>query len=258
MKKNILRGIITIMLVLACMGVIFGQGLYWESTTIIPVANGKEIHSTLLYRPQMFRQESENQATIFRLDKEMIYQVDKQKKEYSEMTFAEFEAFAKKTSSEMDTKMSAMKKQLEGMPPEQRKMMEKMMGGAGIGAKTDAQIDVMKTTEKKTINGYSCIKYAMQENGKEIGSVWTTTAVPDFNTMQKDIIEFAKRMAAQMPMKGAQIAAAMMKIGGFAIQTTIFGVTTMVTKLEKKSIPASEFEIPAGYKKVDQQNIMGQ
>jgi cobalamin biosynthesis Co2+ chelatase CbiK len=137
-------------------------------------------------------------------------------------------------------------------------MMEKMMGSSAMGVKSDAQIEVTKTAEKKTISGYACIKYVMKENGKEIGSVWTTTAVPDFSTVQKDMKEFAKRMAAQMPMKGTQIAAAMMKIEGFAIQTTIASVTTTVTKIEKKSIAASEFEIPAGYKKVDQKDIMGQ
>jgi GLPGLI family protein len=255
MQKNIFRGIVLSAFIFIGTGIAFGQGLSWESTIAISAANGKEMHSTSYYRAHMFKQVSEKDAVIFRLDKKMMYNIDHQKKEYSAMTFAELEAFTKKTNSELTEKMSEMNKQLEGMPPEQRKMMEKMMGAQNLGKSSESKTEVIKTSEKKTINGYPCIKYALQEDGKETGSVWTTTKVPDFKTMQKDFKEFSERITAQMPMKGGQMAEAMKKIEGFPIQTTIAGIKISVTKIEKKSIAASEFEVPPGYKKVDPKNL---
>jgi GLPGLI family protein len=253
MKNIIVKGIVLAVLTIAVVGIVVGQGLYWESTTTIPMANGREIHSTSNYRPHMIRQSSENNAMIFRLDKEMMYMVDTEKKEYSEMTFAEMEAYAKKANKKLEGKMAEMNEQLKNMPPEQRKAMEDMMGSVGMGGK-NAKIDVTKTTEKKTISGYTCIKYVMKENGKEIGNVWTTTGVPDFSAMQKDIKEFSQRMAAQMP-KAGEMVVAMKKVDGFPVQTTIAGITTIVTKIEKKTAAASEFEVPAGYKKVAPKNL---
>jgi hypothetical protein len=133
MKNSISRGIVLTALFLISMGIALGQGLSWESTTTISAMNGKEIHSTSYYRTHMFKQVSEKDAMIFRLDKEMIYNIDNLKKVYSAMTFAELEAFSKKANSEMNEKMSEMSKQLESMPPEQRKMMEKMMGKQALG-----------------------------------------------------------------------------------------------------------------------------
>jgi Domain of unknown function (DUF4412) len=251
MKNIIVKGVMLAVLIVAAIGIVVGQGLSWESTTIVRIANGKEIHSASSYRPHMFKQSSENNASIFRLDKEMVYFIDIQKKEYSEMTFAELEAYTKKANK----KLEDMNEKLKNLPPEQRKMMEQMMGKAAMGGQ-NAKIDVIKTAEKKNISGYLCIKYAMKEDTTEVGSVWTTADVPDFSSMQKDFKEFGQRMAAQMP-KAGEMVAAMTKVEGFPVQTTIAGITTTVTKIEKKVAPASEFEVPEGYKKVPPKKLPG-
>jgi hypothetical protein len=50
-------------------------------------------------------------------------------------------------------------------------------------------------------------------------------------------------------MKG--LSDAFKKIDGFPVQTEVMaGIVSTVTKVEKKVAPASEFEVPAGYKKV--------
>ncbi len=249
MKNIILKGTILIVLIVTAIGMVLSQGLYWESTTTILIANGKQIHSTSSYISHMFKQSAENNVTIFRLDKEMMYLVDTQKKEYSEMTFAEMEAYTKKANK----KLEEMNEKLKNLPPEQRKMMEQMMGKAALGGQ-HAKIDVIKTAEKKNISGYICNKYTMKEDTAEVGSVWTTADVPDFSSMQKDFKEFSQRMAAQMP-KAGEMVAAMTKVEGFPVQTTIAGMTTIVTKIEKKTVAASEFEVPTGYKKVPPKNF---
>ncbi len=250
------RTLITIFLLIFCASFAFSQGLYWESVTTVSMAGEHKMNSKSYYRPHMFKQMSDEEATIFRLDKEVLYTIDYHQKEYSEMTFAELEALVKQANSELEGQMAELKKHLADMPAEQREAMEQMMGNKTKGGSGDTKIDVTKTSESKTISGYSCTKYIFKEDGKEMGSIWTTTNVPDFSSMQKDFKEFSQRLASQMSMKGSQMAEAMKKVDGFPIQTTISGITAMVTKIEKRSIAMSEFEVPAGFKKVKSENIM--
>ena len=56
---------------------------------------------------------------------------------------------------------------------------------------------------------------------------------------------------------GGRLAAAMENLDGFPMETIIGGMSSTVTKVEKKAIPASEFEIPAGYTKVSPEELMG-
>jgi hypothetical protein len=62
-------------------------------------------------------------------------------------------------------------------------------------------------------------------------------------------------MAAMRPASGADTQTrawteAMKAIDGFPMETEAAGSKTTVTRLERKPTPASEFEAPAGYKKV--------
>jgi hypothetical protein len=202
--------------------------------------------------PKMFKQSMENNASIFRLDKEVMYIINNKDKEYTEMTFAEMEAATKQAMGQME----AFKKQLKDMPPEQRKAMEKMLGNSAMGGTAKTKIDAKNTGEKKTINGYSCVKYILKEDGKEITTVWTTAQVPGYSGMQKDMKKFSERLMAQMP-KGKALAEAMKKVEGFPIQTIMGNITSTVTKVEKKAIAKGEFEVPAGYKKVTPKEITG-
>lgn len=230
--------------------VALGQGLTWETTTTLQLAGEHKVDTRSMYLPRMFKQASDKEATIFRLDKQTLYTIDYAKKQYSEMTFAELEAFVKKTSGELEQQMAEMKKQLAGMPEDQRKVMEGMMGKQfGAGGKA-ASVEVTKSTETKPISGYACAQYLLKEEGKEIGAIWTTTGVPGYSAMQKDFTEFSQRLASQMTVKGPEMADAMQKVEGFPVQTTIGGMTSMVTKISKAAVAASEFEVPAGFKKV--------
>jgi hypothetical protein len=256
MNNTTLRVIAMITLIMAGIGMAAGQGLYWESVTKVPAAGGEEIHTASYYRPHMFKQTSDHAALVFRLDKEMFYQIDNEAKEYAEMTFEEMEGFAKRASGEMQKQMEEMKKQLEAMPAEQRESMKKMMESHGMVGNPNAKIDATRTDEKKTMFGYPCVKYVLKDDGKEFGSIWTTTGVPGYNGMQKDMKEFSRQMASQLSMRGGQLAAAMEKVEGFPIQTTIGDITTTVTKVEKKNVATSEFDIPAGYTKVNPEELM--
>lgn len=230
-------------------GTTFAQGLYWEST--ISGGSVGERNEQMWAVPKKMKgvTKGTGETFIVRLDKEVFITIDPTEKTYSEMTFAEMEEMMKKVGGEMDSKMAEMQKQLAAMPEEQRKMVEKMM--PGMGAAKDAKVDVKNTGDKKTISGFSCTKVVVTQDGKDMMTLWVTKDVSGFDAMRKDWEEFSKRMMAMNPMGGKGLGEAFKKIDGFPIQTEMGqGITSTVTKIEKKTATASEFEVPAGYKKV--------
>lgn len=65
-------------------------------------------------------------------------------------------------------------------------------------------------------------------------------------------------MMAMNPMANKGLGDAFKKIDGFPIQTEMSqGITNTVTKVEKRAASASEFEVPAGYKKVKSKMMEG-
>jgi len=253
MNYHIARPILASALVLAGAAA-YSQGLYWESTHSGSMMQEKNSISQQYYMPGKFKVVSADngETIVLRLDKEIIYTIDPNDKTYSEMTFAEMEASMKKAGARMDAHMAELQKQLESMPEEQRKMMEQMMVDKMPGMKKEGKVEVKKTSDKKTISGYACVKSVITEDGKELMTVWATKDMKDFNVIRKDMEEFGRRMAAMNPMMPKGFLEAMAKIEGFPIETSM-GTTMkqVVTKVERRSTPAGEFEVPAGYKKVD-------
>jgi hypothetical protein len=254
MKQRIVWRAVGLCIAVSMVGAAYGQGVYWEAQRSGGSAGGKTVTEKMYYMPKKFKSESgdEGQAVIFRLDKEVMYMVNTKEKTYSEVTFAEMEGAMKKMGSKMDAAMAKMQKEMEGMPEEQRKMVEKMMKGKMPGKNTEGtEIEVTKTGEKKTINGYSCTKYVLGEKGKELLSLWVTKDVKDFEGMRKDFEQFRQRMMAMNPMMAKGVAAKINEVEGFPIETDMGGgMRQVVTKIERKPTPPGEFEIPAGYKKV--------
>lgn len=251
MKLHLLRRLCGVGLIVALAVPVMAQGLYWESLTTRSGDKDKGKVSQFYYMPGKYKatMDGNQHGAIIRLDKEVVMMMDNKEKSYWQMTFAEMESMMKGVGSKMDAAMAEMDEKLKDMPEEQRKMVEKMMGGR-MGSK-DARIDVEKTGESKTISGYKCTKFVLKKGDEEMATVWATRDVPDFAVMKKDMEEFGKRMAAMMPkgMEGA-VEKSLSTLEGFPIQTERKGGTVMtVTKIEKKPTPASEFEAPSGYKK---------
>ena len=233
-------------LALLLAGSAFSQGLYWESTTSGGPLKDKENLSQTFAMPKMFKIVNPGGVMILRMDQEKIYNVDPAKKTYSEMTFAEMEAYAKKAGD----KMAQFREKIKNLPPDQRKQMEAMGGMMGAGA--EGPVDVSATGEKRTISGFACTRYIMKRGDKEMMSLWVTKDVTGFDNLRKDLMEFGKRTAALTNMSG--LGEAYQKIDGFPMETDMdmMGKMTMVvTKVEKRSTPAAEFSVPAGYTKTE-------
>jgi Domain of unknown function (DUF4412) len=257
MRPSLKQALFLAMLLICIAARAYGQ-LYTEN--VITGLGKEQMNTQSYYMPKMFKMIMDNgDATIVRFDKELMISVNDEKKEYSQMTFAELEAKMNEVHSKLDKTVQEMQKKMADMPPEQRKIMERMMGKSlGLGS-NGGKLEVKKSGESRTISGYACTKLAVTQDDKEILVLWTTRDIKEFASMRNDYEQLATRMSSLMAsnnrLGGGALAQAwpeaMKAIDGFPIQQEMGGIKTVVTKIEKKSTPASEFEPPAGYKKVE-------
>lgn len=226
-----------------------GQGIYWESVS----SRDAETPQKSYARSKMFKHvdNDENHIMIVRLDREIMYAIDMKKKTYWQMTFSEMQAMMKDASAKMDAAMAEMEESLKNMSPEQRKAVEGMMGKQMMGLAKGGKVDVTATGETKSVAGYACKKYVATRDGEELLTVWATRDLKSFESLQKDWKAFNERLLAMNMSVGKPLMEAFQKFDGFPMETTIAGVNTVVTKVQERSIPVTEFEVPAGLTKED-------
>jgi hypothetical protein len=246
------QSVIILAITLALPAMAGAQGLYWESLMAGGSATG-EGRSETYYMPGMFKiveKGDQQRVMIFRLDRKMMYMVNPKEKTYSEITFAEIEKQMQAVSKKRDERMAEAKKQMEKLPPDQRKQLEEQMGRYMMFEDPHAKSELTGTGEKKTISGYSATKYVARKGGTEFMTIWVTRDVKDWAAMKGDFERFSSSMGSLSQIT-AGISEAYQKIEGFPIQTEIGGMTNTVTKVERRSTPASQFDVPAGYTKVE-------
>jgi hypothetical protein len=178
---------------------------------------------------------SNGNDTIIRLDDGKIIAIDHDKKTYSEMTFEQLK--------EMMDKVTAR----AGMSQEQIAAMKKMMGQAG------ESFSISKEGPGEEIVGYATEKYRIK--GPIEIEVW---AAPDLK-IPTNYYDVMKMRLPQNPIIDfGKMYDELKKIDGIILksETTVkmmnMGMKTseIVTSAERGPIPASTFEVPAGYKNV--------
>ena len=189
-------------------------------------------------------QEGANTSMIFQADKKMLYMVDHNKKQYSEMPLdfgKMFDAAADEAGGDEEDKAQA--KAMAGM-------MKGLMGG--MSAK------VTDTGETKRIGSWNARRYTLEIDmggmGKTTGDAWATE---DLKVDYAMAFTMANGMMASMP-GFEKILAEMKKIKGVVVfQTTVAKVmgqemksTTELLECSEKAAPAGQYDLPAGYKKV--------
>ncbi len=243
-----MKRLMMVVLVAVTVATGYGQGMYWESLVTVSGETRNEKAMKTFYLPKKMKttSEGEREYMLIRIDQEKLYSVNPTDKTYTETTFAQMEAAGK----QMEEQMKKLQDQMKDMPAEQRAMMEKMLGANAPG-KAEATYDVIKTADRKVVSGFSCVRYSMTQDKKEIASIWATQDVSGFAAMRQDMMEQLRRMSA---LKG--LSEAMTKVEGFPIEMNMaMGVKTLVTKIERRTIAASEFEIPPGFTKVERSAI---
>ena len=200
--------------------------------------------STVFMTAAKMRMQQERMDVLVDIATGTMTMVDHEKKQYWQMTKEDIEALSKMVSDRL-TQMQ--------QDPRAAAMMKNMMGSMG-----PAKLE--KGTETKTIVGYPCTQYTitMGEGMKMV--YWTTTALqPPFTweqmyNAQSGLLR-ANPMFGRMTsifdemknMKGIPLAnSTTMTMGPVHVENT-----SEATEVKTSAIPASTFDIPATYKKVD-------
>jgi hypothetical protein len=189
------------------------------------------------------------QMTVLQGDKRTYYVVTRQ----------DMDALAARVKQQMNSpEMKKAQEQMNNLPPEQKKKMDAAMGGMFA-------YDVKKTGTTRTIAGYKCENWTITvgQFSKSEQCVTNELKLPAHSwDMYRGYADSMKTMMAAMgPM--ARNATAMQeqfkKMQGIPLANTtttnVMGqrsvTTSEVTAIKEGSIPASVWEIPAGFKKVD-------
>jgi hypothetical protein len=145
---------------------------------------------------------------------------------------------------------------MKNMPPAVREKMAGMMGGAA------ASVDVQKGAGSRTIAGYSCENWVVTMGTFSRTESCVTKDVVLPGKAWEGFQAFANRMRAMAgPMSKMidQMQEKMKPMNGLALASTtttsFMGrsntTTTEVTEIKKGPVPASAWELPAGYKQTE-------
>jgi hypothetical protein len=185
--------------------------------------------------------------------------IDAKKKTYYVVTKKDMDDMAAMVKEQMNSpEVKQAQEQMKNLPPDVQKRMEAAMGGMFT-------VDVQKTGTSRTIAGYKCDNWtvAIGQFSRSEQCVSTELKLPEQSWERyKAYADSLKTMMSAMgPMaKGAEtMGEQLKKIRGFPLANTtttnVMGrksvTTSEVTSIQKGAIPASAWQIPAGYKQVD-------
>lgn len=216
---------------------IFSQDLTLHSTTTNPGmgALGSGVATTTEYfsKNAMRTSSSSGNETIIRFDAEKIITIDSRQKTYSEITFKQLQ--------EVPCKAGAA---LGGMSSEQMAAMKKMMG------EMPTSFSAVKVGPGETIAGYATEKYLLKGPMEiEIHSAASLRIPATYYDVMKlqmpsnPLIDMGKMFDAMKKISGIPLkTVTIMRMMGQEMKTT-----KVVTSIEKGAIPASIFQVPAGY-----------
>jgi hypothetical protein len=185
--------------------------------------------------------------------------LDSAKKTYFVTTRQDFDALAAKMNEQMNSpEMKKAQEAMKNLPPEQKKQMDAMMGSMFT-------FDVQKTGTTRKIAGYTCENWTVTM-GQFSRSEECLTSGLQFPAQAWDMYKgFADNMKTMMSSMGPmaknmeKMQEQFKKMKGYPLANTttvnVMGhksvVASEVTEIKRGPIPASAWEIPAGYTKVD-------
>jgi uncharacterized protein DUF4412 len=235
-------------------------GAYLETTTGDPGTKQSGQVNKMWFDGGRMRTENggsgEGSVAIFK-DKAM-YVLDPKTKSYRKID--------KATVDQMATKLADARKQMQAamanMPPERRAMMEKMMGqmgGAGGAAAEGPKRTLKNTGRTETVAGIKCTVWEASVGGEKSAELCAAPpgSVAGGDEMMRTLREVGEMLKGFTQSFGAGSKMDndwrdMETIKGVPILTRDFsgGKVTSETRLvvaRKESIPAGQFDMPAGY-----------
>lgn len=202
--------------------------------------------------------DEEGRATIIKGNTMVI--VDDTDQSYIAFDKATMEQLAKQIAAAMER----MKEQIAKMPPEQREQMEAMMEKTpGMGGENQKwEVEAVDTGKSEKVGGRACRVWDVKRNGELDDQLCVVpySALPGKENFQAVFANFAKvfeEMAKSVPMLSGVMSnefSAQAKVNGFPVRSRAYDngklgdEEQLVKEWREEAIPASMFEIPAGYK----------
>lgn len=204
-------------------------------------------------------------SAIFNLDTDEIIQVDNISRTYSSTKSKDYFLYYKKYALKMK---GDMMQQLSELPPDQRVQAEIRMKEQGIDlpglSSGPLKITLEKTGDRNKIAGYESVKYELYRNGNLDEEIWTSSDVRfqeeiDMKKMANYLGELRKvedTLGGTSSLSGESDKAYMEVFSsGFPMKTVDHNasgnsIIEETVKVSKKSLDNSEFDAPAGYRKV--------
>ncbi|HTU67820.1 MAG TPA: DUF4412 domain-containing protein [Steroidobacteraceae bacterium] len=202
--------------------------------------------------------DEEGRASIIKGD--TMYIVDDSDHTYIAFDKATMQQLAAQISSAMDQ----MKEQLAKLPPDQRAQVEQMMGKTpGMGGPDQKwTVEAVDTGKSDKVDGRACKVWDIKRNGELDDQLCVVpySQLPGKENFQAVFANFAKvfeEMAKSVPTLAGMMSNefdAQAKVNGFPMRSRGYedgklGDEEQLVKVwREEAIPASMFEIPAGYK----------
>ena len=199
-------------------------------------------------------------AVTYDAQKQLVRQLNLAAKTYQEMSKADLDQM----KQQMDSAMA----QLQNLPPAQRQMLEQMMQGRGMPgmpgmagmAAAAAPKPVFRASGTDKVGNWSCTKYEGYVNQQKTVEVCaadpkTFNLSPADFDIARQLTELVKSFAPESTDR-LVVNGSVQDQGyaGIALRRTTFSngaidTVTEITELRREIIPASTFEVPAGFRK---------
>lgn len=201
---------------------------------------------------------------VFRDD--TLYTFDPKQKTYIAMDRATMQ----KLASQLNPALKMLQDQMANMSPEQRAQIERMTGTKLPGSTKEPIQEIRKTSRTGKVAGYSCTYSEVLEDG--VLQHEACVVPPGDLKGSKELYDVATKVGALVKDMMASVDAPWVKqmmdrqmenftaLGGLPVLTRTFDQgkplnESTMQSIRNEAIPASQFEIPAGYKARDLPNI---
>ncbi len=219
---------------------------------------------TMRFRDNLMRMEIAREGDdgpniiIFRGDKSLLWVVDEKEKSYFQMDRATVERMSDRISGALKQYES----QLAQLPPEQRAQLEKMLKGRLPRPAPKEKVEIRKTGETATLEGYPCVRHDIYRGSTKDSEIWATDlanvqGAHNFSALLRSIGEFWEPIMDSFPggsNPGELDFAALGGLQGFPIVVKNFDSEGRVsnevhmTEITVKDMPDSIFEVDPSYK----------
>ncbi|MBU1882482.1 MAG: DUF4412 domain-containing protein [bacterium] len=261
MKRCIIGAICTVLMIAAAhtaMAGVFLEGMTTESS-------GKQITHDMYIKSDRVRidikEKNSKMIMIYRQDEDVFWMLDGEERKYMAMTREDL----KEMRTMMDEAMKQMEEQLKNLPPEQRAMMESMMGDQMSQAAKEPEMTYKLVGKKVKVDSWTCDHYIGYEDGDKVIELWTVDPkdvkldAKEFSALES-LADFFKELA---PDEGNffEIGSTKMSKGetgpdfyGIPVKSVYYdtdgeSATTILRKAERQDLDNSLFEIPEGFEK---------